>query len=554
MNVQGLRGLLQLIDGGDRVARRRWIATIGLVVLADTALLYSLVLALQLQRTGQSYLRETIVFATAIVVWHLAIRRVWGHTATALNRSVRSLVDGIVERLTRLPLERFEGLGRGMLKMRLTDDVQRIVGASSAIVNVPKELARMSLAVVLMFVISPNTTVIAVAAMLLMAIAVTAQLRVMNRGLKQMAAHEVRLHDLLRGQIKGVNQLKLHAPRAQAVGGAFDEVSSGLRDVRRTTFSGFFKRYYIAKVFLYGFLGVNVFLIPLVFPVDSESIRDINLVLVWIVFSVFGIAFALPQLNLATDALQRLQALDAGLPIDELEPEAGPSGLPDRFVDFQSLSVHGLYFQYQNSGVRAGFGVQTDELIFQRGEVVFITGHNGSGKSTFLKVLTGLYPATHGEVRIDEQLIGPAELVEYRELFGTVFTHHHLFKRVFGMDTTAGEQAVALLEEMRIADKTGITDGRLDNRALSTGQKKRLAMVLTKLRDRPVMVFDEWAADQAPEFRALYYEKLLPELAAQGKLVIAVTHDDQYFQCADRRIHFHDGMIQFDERMPRGRP
>ena len=66
-------------------------------------------------------------------------------------------------------------------------------------------------------------------------------------------------------------------------------------------------------------------------------------------------------------------------------------------------------------------------------------------------------------------------------------------------------------------------------------------MIVALLDDRPVYVFDEWAADQDPESCAMFYRCLLPILRARGKAIVAVTHDEYYFDAADRRIHFEEG-------------
>ena len=212
-----------------------------------------------------------------------------------------------------------------------------------------------------------------------------------------------------------------------------------------------------------------------------------------------------------------------------------------RFDAFKRIEVDGLRFRYRSKGTRPGFTVGPVSLQFGRGEIVFVVGHNGSGKSTFLKMLTGLYAAEEGSIRVDGKPITPNDLADYRALFGTIFVDHTLFERVYGMAPEDEARAAALLEEMGIAGKTGIKNGRVTQRDLSTGQKKRLAMVLTRLRDRPIVVFDEWAADQDPGFRDYYYQELLPALRRAGKLVVVVTHDDQHFGLADRTIHFHGG-------------
>ena len=58
-----------------------------------------------------------------------------------------------------------------------------------------------------------------------------------------------------------------------------------------------------------------------------------------------------------------------------------------------------------------------------------------------------------------------------------------------------------------------------------------------------MLVFDEWAADQDPTFRHLFYTELLPELRAKGHLLVVISHDDRYFHIADRVITMKAGRI-----------
>ncbi|MCG8463435.1 MAG: ATP-binding cassette domain-containing protein, partial [Xanthomonadales bacterium] len=74
----------------------------------------------------------------------------------------------------------------------------------------------------------------------------------------------------------------------------------------------------------------------------------------------------------------------------------------------------------------------------------------------------------------------------------------------------------------------------------SQGQRKRLALIAALAEDRDLLLLDEWAAEQDPMFRRYFYETLIPQWRASGKTVIAVTHDDQYFHCADRVLTLND--------------
>ncbi len=100
-----------------------------------------------------------------------------------------------------------------------------------------------------------------------------------------------------------------------------------------------------------------------------------------------------------------------------------------------------------------------------------------------------------------------------------------------------------LIERMQLGGKVGFENDRFTTRDLSTGQRKRLAMIVGMLEDREVYIFDEWAADQDAHFREKFYSEILPDFKARGKTVLAVTHDDHYWHLCDRRIVLDLGMI-----------
>ncbi|ETR66800.1 MAG: hypothetical protein OMM_05479 [Candidatus Magnetoglobus multicellularis str. Araruama] len=179
---------------------------------------------------------------------------------------------------------------------------------------------------------------------------------------------------------------------------------------------------------------------------------------------------------------------------------------------------------------------------FNPGEIVFMIGGNGSGKSTFLKVLTGLYLPFSGHITING---APAQIDEQRNLFSAIFTDFHLFDRFYGIQNGIDPKKVNdLLKLMKLDHKVSVKNNQFSTTDLSTGQRKRLAMIIAIMEDKPIYVFDEWAADQSPEFRDYFYYQLLPALKQKGKTVIAVTHDQQYFDIADRILELDYGCLR----------
>jgi len=178
-----------------------------------------------------------------------------------------------------------------------------------------------------------------------------------------------------------------------------------------------------------------------------------------------------------------------------------------------------------------------------RGEILFIAGDNGCGKTTMIKLLLGLYAPRAGELLLNGEAVGDGSRDDYRQLFTTIFADYFLFEDLLKGSQDIPVEAGRYLERLEIAHKVSLHGQEFSTTDLSTGQRKRLALVQAWLEKRPVLVFDEWAADQDPEFRRIFYTELLPELRAQGKTLIVISHDDRYFNVADRLLRMRAGQI-----------
>jgi putative ATP-binding cassette transporter len=247
------------------------------------------------------------------------------------------------------------------------------------------------------------------------------------------------------------------------------------------------------------------------------------------------------QLNITIENLQRLE-----ITLDEtLAKSANYEDAPLKDMrGFKSIVFDKVCFTYRDPDGNATFQVGPFTCSVHHGEMLFLVGGNGSGKTTFLKLFTALYQPQQGAIRVDEELIGPANIQSYRNLFSAIFSDFHLFDKLHGLSDAAPERVNALLRLMEISHKTAFADGHFTNTHLSTGQRKRLALVVSYLEDKAVYVFDEVAADQDPHFRKYFYETMLPELKRAGKTIVVVTHDDRYHHIADRVLVMDYGTLQ----------
>jgi putative pyoverdin transport system ATP-binding/permease protein len=217
----------------------------------------------------------------------------------------------------------------------------------------------------------------------------------------------------------------------------------------------------------------------------------------------------------------------------------------ERLAGFQTLALQNIQFTYPSPSGRVGFFLGPLNLTVQAGELLFIIGGNGSGKTTLMHLLTGLYRPSSGSLALDGRLV---KMADYRHFFAGVLSDAHLFDRLYGLDHVDVPRVNQLLAQMDLARRVQYVDGRFTTLKLSTGQRKRLALVAALLEDKPIYVFDEWAADQSPDFRHYFYHELLPALKAQGKTVIVISHDDRYFAVADHLIKMEYGTIITDHR------
>ncbi|WP_434700400.1 cyclic peptide export ABC transporter [Pseudomonas sp. D1-1] len=268
---------------------------------------------------------------------------------------------------------------------------------------------------------------------------------------------------------------------------------------------------------------------------------------------VLAIMFLRTPISMILDAIPAvirghvaLQAIDA-LALGETVQFKTPAQAAQPFRELRLADVH---YRYAGKNEEFAFELGPIDLTIRRGELIFIVGGNGSGKSTLAKLLTGLYVPASGEVSLNGVVLDASTSEWHREHFAAIFADFYLFADVLG---EAGEhdgleaRVDHYLERLGLAHKVEFAAGRLSTTALSQGQRKRLALLLLMMEGREVFLLDEWAADQDPVFRHVFYNELLPELKAAGKTVIAITHDDRYFDVADRVYRLDYGhLVDYD--------
>jgi putative ATP-binding cassette transporter len=291
-------------------------------------------------------------------------------------------------------------------------------------------------------------------------------------------------------------------------------------------------------------MGLLLFAVPKFVPVSTPVLSAYILTSTYLISPFNNILQRLPALLRVNTSVEKIERM--GLALASQAEINSTVKLPDT-AQWETLELNRVIHSYPGEKEDSNFSLGELNLKFHPGQLVFIIGGNGSGKSTLAKLITGLYIPESGKILLDGQPITEENREWYRQHFSAIFSDFYLFERLLGMTNhDLDKQAAEYLREFHLENKVQVKDGVLSTTALSQGQRKRLALLTAYLEDRPIYLFDEWASDQDPFFRDIFYKQLLPELKRRGKTVFVISHDDRYFDLADRAIKLDYGKVEYD--------
>lgn len=355
------------------------------------------------------------------------------------------------------------------------------------------------------------------------------------------------LFKALRALTEGSKELKLHRPRRQAFLSQQLEPNMDLirrYGIRASTFG--FAAANMGQVLFFIFIGVVLFAAPGLFSVDRHALTGYALTILYMNGPLAAILNTLPTLGRAQVAFQKIETL--GLSLSNQLPEADVSAQEGPSAPWNELALVGVTHEYHHEGESSSFTLGPLNITLRPGELVFLIGGNGSGKTTLAKLFAGLYAPEAGELRLDGKTITNETRDDYRQHFSAVFSDYYLFDSLLGLDfERMGDRVRGYLSQLQLSHKVEIKDGKLSTIDLSLGQRKRLALLTAYLEDRSIYLFDEWAADQDPAFKRVFYYQILPDLKAAGKTLIVISHDDRYYHLADRIIKLDNGQVEYDK-------
>jgi len=454
----------------------------------------------------------------------------------------------LCRQVLRTPLRQLEEAGNHKILATLTQDIQNI---TTACIQVPQVCTSIGVLIGCLVFLGTLSAKMLAALLVLLAVAVVSTKLLEARAKRFMKRAREEWDGLVKNftaLTDGMKELKLHHRRREAFFSSTLEANvARLRHNNTMTGTTYAFVNGWGMVLYFVVVGLLIFVLPdYDRGIDREELTGYAIAVLFMRTYVVALMVLLPYFAQGAVSLRKLQELGLTLSqfngdIDNREPTAP--------APFKSLELKAVTHSYYRDREDGNFVLGPIDLTLHAGEAVWLIGGNGSGKTTLAKLLTGLYIPENGSIEINDELVTDSNRDQYRQYFSALFTDFYLFEDLLGLSETNNNgnldaPAHAYLNRLHLDHKVQVKDGKLSTLELSHGQRKRLALLTAFLEDRPIYVFDEWDSGQDPVFKKVFYLEVLPELKARGKTIVVISHDDRYYELADRIIRLEFGQIE----------
>lgn len=463
-------------------------------------------------------------------------------TRVALNATADLRIK-TYRQIMRAPIAEIEKMGSSKLIVAITTDVARIVTGATMVPNILISLVTVAGMLGYLYVLSSEVFWLVIKALVFGVVTYQVPMFIGNKYFERGRAKIDALQESIRGLIYGTKELKLSKVKQERYFNEFlltneqavlDNTKLANTIVVASASYGDLLSFFVIGLLAYVFVSSHA--------ITTEALIGTIMALLYITGPVALTLNAMPQIAMAKVSLRNIKRVFSALSKEAAAEEIKP--LPDwDVVRFSNVSYH-----YTSED--GGFTLGPIDLEVAKGEITFIVGGNGSGKSTLCKLLALHYTPSGGEIYFGGVKIDQESLNSGRQYISAIFTDYYLFDRLLSNLHAVDEKLLSrYLSELEIDRKVKVENGRFSTLALSDGQRKRLALLVTFLEDRDIYIFDEWAADQDPTFKQVFYHHILPELKARNKLVVVISHDDRFFNVADKLLIMEEGQLIRTERL-----
>ena len=489
------------------------------------------------QNTNHSYIFYFILF---LILYITSSYYVKVNSSILIEKAKHRLTMRLADKLMLAELGFIESYNQSDLYQKIRMDVNVVCGAANTMLNSSQAAILLFFCLVYIAWLVPIALFFTLIGIIIGVATYFIQHRKIIEKVKLARSTAVEFTERLRDLISGFKELKVNTGKRNDFQEHMVTVSNEHRSLnievtRLETIS-----FLTTQIFIFTLIAVVIFALPLIYPVNETITFQFFASILFLIGPLETLISSYQNIAKANVSLENILKLEAD--IDNSTSEQPGTGRLKN-IDFANINLENIFFNYQKNNTDDKFSIGPINMTINRGETLFIVGGNGTGKTTLLKLITGLYTPSSGKILINGEKITPENKQYFRELFTTIFTDFHIFKKLYGIRKLDEKKLHTIMDKLKLEEKTCIKDGRFTSTRLSRGQMKRLAYLVTCFDNREIYIFDEFAADQDPVFKKYFYYTILPELKEAGKTVIAVTHDDNYYDACDRIIKMDNGKI-----------
>jgi putative pyoverdin transport system ATP-binding/permease protein len=492
-------------------------------------------------REGSISLRNFVLFLMALGGYYYFYKYAIGNFTSVALGIVHGLQRRVTDAFRRLSLRQFEQLDEGQVYQEIIGNKDIIIESTRYLVIALSGGVLMLVAFMFALFLSPIGFLVIAASLGASGVLLMAMHKDVNVLQRRIMGMEQKLTLSLKDLLYGFTELKVNrAKRDELLDDVIHARAADSHALKQESEQLYVRGLAFFNSFIFVPVGAIIFILPGFVEISYDTLVKLIGVTLFSLGPLTSIITALPAMSKA-DLLIR-NVLDFEERLQNMREEASETAvLP---FEFEEIALRDCGFAYESADGSGPFSVHIEQFELQRNELVFITGGNGSGKTSFMKMFAGLYQPEHGSIQVNGHHVREVGIDAYRSLFSVVPMSFHLFEQLYGIEDVDLAYGDRLLAEMRLGGHASIVDGnRFSKTELSSGQRRRLAVIAALLEKRPVLLFDEVAADFDPIFRRFFYEEFLPGLKREGRTILAISHDDRFFHIADRIVTMRDGRI-----------
>jgi len=488
--------------------------------------------------------RYLLIFILSVLILALTRHYTLYQSATIARTALTKTNVRIADKIRRSNLAVFEQVGKPRILTTLSEGTEVVFEAFRRIANGTVAAIMLLFSSAYMAWLSLTAFWLELAVIACGIVVYMYNQRTINQELRISAGMENEFIGSLNHLLEGFKELKMNRAKSDDLYcNHLQTISASVREIRIRTEGRFISNVIYTQVFMMIMIAAVIFVLPQMSSSTPQLIMSLVAVLLFVVGPLGAVVEAIPILSVATIALEKLSELEEIFDSADDTVQSLPTGPLQSKTTFDVIAMKKVTFSYEKSSDEKVFTVGPIDLEVKKGEILFFVGGNGSGKTTLVKLLAGLYYPQRGVIQLDDVPVNMTNYDAYRNFFSIILSDFHLFDRLYGIKDVDEGRLSRLLGDMELSEKISYRDGKFSDINLSTGQRKRLALIIALMEDKPIYLFDEVAADQDPGFRRHFYEEVLADLKKQGKTIIASTHDDRYFHLADRVMKLDFGAI-----------